>query len=227
MTMATLSIDRRFCGPPGSGNGGYTAGRLAALTGDPAEIMLRRPPSLETEMRVERAGPGDLAVAADPDGRVTGGRWGRTVRVVGGVRSGMGSVVAMTFAIDHLDFFRLRQVRRYITDFPVMAMTVTRCDGRILPACAIRRYVWNNPFGPPEARRTAFSVALASCLANARRSSPARDCGDWPARMRAVCGTARLPGRSGPGSKDDNTLSTALSSGPGNSVCPGQRPTQG
>jgi len=55
--MATLSIDRRFCGPPGSGNGGYTAGRLAALIGDPAEITLRRPPPLETEMRVERAGP--------------------------------------------------------------------------------------------------------------------------------------------------------------------------
>jgi Enoyl-CoA hydratase/isomerase len=44
-------------GPPGSGNGGYTAGRLAALIGDPAEITLRRPPPLETEMRVERAGP--------------------------------------------------------------------------------------------------------------------------------------------------------------------------
>lgn len=56
MAMATLSIDRRFCGPPGSGNGGYTAGRLAALIGDPAEITLRRPPPLETEMRVERAG---------------------------------------------------------------------------------------------------------------------------------------------------------------------------
>ena len=55
MTVATLSIDRRFCGPPGSGNGGYTAGRLAALIGDAAEITLRRPPPLETEMRVERA----------------------------------------------------------------------------------------------------------------------------------------------------------------------------
>ena len=65
MTMATLSIDRRFCGPPGSGNGGYTAGRLAALIGDPAEIMLRRPPPLETEMRVERAGPRLLLMHGD------------------------------------------------------------------------------------------------------------------------------------------------------------------
>ena len=65
MTWATLSIDRRFCGPPGSGNGGYTAGRLAALIGDPAEITLRRPPPLETEMRVERAGPRLLLMHGD------------------------------------------------------------------------------------------------------------------------------------------------------------------
>jgi hypothetical protein len=65
MTWATLSIDRRFCGPPGSDNGGYTAGRLAALIGDPAEITLRRPPPLETEMRVERAGPRLLLMHGD------------------------------------------------------------------------------------------------------------------------------------------------------------------
>ena len=65
MTMATLSIDRRFCGPPGSGNGGYTAGRLAALIGGPAEIRLRRPPPLETEMRVERAGSRLLLMHGD------------------------------------------------------------------------------------------------------------------------------------------------------------------
>ena len=65
MTWATLSIDRRFCGPPGSGNGGYTAGRLAALIGDPAEITLTRPPPLETEMRVERAGSRLLLMHGD------------------------------------------------------------------------------------------------------------------------------------------------------------------
>ena len=65
MTLATLSIDRRFCGPPGSGNGGYTAGRLAALIGDPAEITLRRPPPLETEMSVERAGSRLLLMHGD------------------------------------------------------------------------------------------------------------------------------------------------------------------
>ena len=65
MTWATLSIDRRCCGPTGSGNGGYTAGRLAALIGDPAEITLTRPPPLETEMRVERAGSRLLLMHGD------------------------------------------------------------------------------------------------------------------------------------------------------------------
>jgi hypothetical protein len=65
MSTATLTIGRRFCGPPGSGNGGYTAGRLAALTGDPAEITLRQPPALETGMRVERAGSRLLLMHGD------------------------------------------------------------------------------------------------------------------------------------------------------------------
>ncbi len=29
-----LVIGRRFCGPPGSGNGGYTCGMLAAVCGE-------------------------------------------------------------------------------------------------------------------------------------------------------------------------------------------------
>ena len=65
MTMATLSIDRRFCGPPSSGNGGYMAGCLAALIGDPAQITLRRAPPMETRMRVERAGPRLLLMHGD------------------------------------------------------------------------------------------------------------------------------------------------------------------
>jgi hypothetical protein len=56
MSRACSSGAARFCGPPGSGNGGYTAGRLAAMIGNPAETTLRRPPPLETGMRVERAG---------------------------------------------------------------------------------------------------------------------------------------------------------------------------
>jgi hypothetical protein len=46
-----LRIARRFCGPPSSGNGGYTAGLVAKALGVAAvEVTLRRPPPLEQEL---------------------------------------------------------------------------------------------------------------------------------------------------------------------------------
>jgi hypothetical protein len=62
-------IARRFCGPPESGNGGYSAGLLAAALGDAVEVTLRRPPPLERELQLELADEralmkdGDLLVA--------------------------------------------------------------------------------------------------------------------------------------------------------------------
>ena len=49
----TISIARRFCGPPDSGNGGYVCGRLAAFVEGPAIVRLQVPPPLETEMEVK------------------------------------------------------------------------------------------------------------------------------------------------------------------------------
>jgi len=53
-------IERRFNGPPGSGNGGYTAGLVASrLDGAAAvEVTLRSPPPLETPLRVGATGGG-------------------------------------------------------------------------------------------------------------------------------------------------------------------------
>lgn len=45
-------IERRFCGPPDSGNGGYVCGVLAAHFDGPAEVTLWKPPPLETPMAV-------------------------------------------------------------------------------------------------------------------------------------------------------------------------------
>ncbi len=40
--MQTIEIAERFCGPPGMGNGGYVAGKLAtALKADVAEVTIR------------------------------------------------------------------------------------------------------------------------------------------------------------------------------------------
>ena len=48
-------IPSRFNGPPDSGNGGYSCGLVArALGGGSAEVMLKAPPPLDRELRVER-----------------------------------------------------------------------------------------------------------------------------------------------------------------------------
>lgn len=52
----SLVIPARFCGPPGTGNGGYVCGRIAAYVDGPVTVTLRRPPPLATPMTVERDG---------------------------------------------------------------------------------------------------------------------------------------------------------------------------
>ncbi len=52
-TMPALTIPSRFCGPPGSGNGGYVCGRIAAYLDGQTTVTLRRPPPLATPMAVE------------------------------------------------------------------------------------------------------------------------------------------------------------------------------
>jgi len=55
-----LTVPRRFCGPAGSGNGGYTAGTLAeriegaAAGSSTVEVTLRQPPPLDVAMKVRR-----------------------------------------------------------------------------------------------------------------------------------------------------------------------------
>jgi hypothetical protein len=49
-----LLIAPRFCGPPGSGNGGYVSGRVAAYLNGPVTVTLRKPPLLDKPMAVER-----------------------------------------------------------------------------------------------------------------------------------------------------------------------------
>jgi hypothetical protein len=50
----TVFIPGRFNGPPGSGNGGYASGVVAALLGGRAEVTLRTPPPLSRELAVVR-----------------------------------------------------------------------------------------------------------------------------------------------------------------------------
>jgi hypothetical protein len=60
----TVTIATRFCGPPHSGNGGYCAGLVAAAVAGAAEVTLRRPPPLDSALRLER-GDGAVLYAGD------------------------------------------------------------------------------------------------------------------------------------------------------------------
>jgi hypothetical protein len=69
-----LRIDRQYRGPTGSGNGGWTAGKLAeqlrSATGHdgPVEVTLRRPPPLDTALTI--ASDAGTARLLGPDGGV-------------------------------------------------------------------------------------------------------------------------------------------------------------
>ncbi|MCU1602575.1 MAG: hypothetical protein JWO22_3284 [Frankiales bacterium] len=66
-----MMLDRRFNGPPDSGNGGITCGLLAGTTDLPvAEVTLRLPPPLEVEMQVV---DGELRHGSDVVATVTEG----------------------------------------------------------------------------------------------------------------------------------------------------------
>ncbi|HVL58044.1 MAG TPA: hypothetical protein VM491_16225 [Burkholderiaceae bacterium] len=56
MLAERLVISERFCGPPGTGNGGYVCGRLARHVGIAAAVRLRAPAPLGRELRIEADG---------------------------------------------------------------------------------------------------------------------------------------------------------------------------
>lgn len=68
----TITIDRRFRGPPKSGNGGYVCGAVARHIGDSAEVTLRKPPPLDRPLALIRDGDG--VALRDGDDVVATGR---------------------------------------------------------------------------------------------------------------------------------------------------------
>lgn len=56
MISDSITLPRRFNGPPASGNGGYVCGRLARYLSGPAKVRLRTPPPLDRELKVESNG---------------------------------------------------------------------------------------------------------------------------------------------------------------------------
>ena len=66
MSSRTLRIDRRFHGPPDSGNGGYVAGLVAgALGGSDCTVTLHRPPPLDQELELRTTPEGAELLQGD------------------------------------------------------------------------------------------------------------------------------------------------------------------
>lgn len=57
-----MTIPARFCGPPSSANGGYTAGLLSGLIEGPCEVTLRAPPPLDLALTLSRTQDGGAAL---------------------------------------------------------------------------------------------------------------------------------------------------------------------
>jgi hypothetical protein len=60
MSRNSIVIASRFCGPPNSGNGGYTAGMLARQLGGRVEVTLRAPAPLDVPLEVRPGEDGGL-----------------------------------------------------------------------------------------------------------------------------------------------------------------------
>jgi len=61
--LGSFRVDRRYCGPPNSGNGGYVCGQLARYLKGPVKGKLLAPTPLETELDIVSEGRGVAAYA--------------------------------------------------------------------------------------------------------------------------------------------------------------------
>lgn len=70
--VGQLVVPPRFCGPPDTANGGYVAGRLAALVdgSDVVQVTLREPPPVDTPLDVSAAAGNRRRVTATFGGAV-------------------------------------------------------------------------------------------------------------------------------------------------------------
>ena len=64
MRLGALTIDERYCGPNGSGHGGYVSGLLAGFASEPVTIRIRRPIPLATPLEVSGDAEGGLELRA-------------------------------------------------------------------------------------------------------------------------------------------------------------------
>ncbi len=101
--MSPLRIGRRFQGPTGSGQGGWTAYRFAEHIGVPVEVSLHAPVPLETDLFVtadpaadrwslgpDPRGGGPVVMSATPGGRIAAETEPVTIEQARSARGGFG-----------------------------------------------------------------------------------------------------------------------------------------
>ncbi len=141
-TMPALTIPSRFCGPPGSGNGGYVCGRVAAYLDGQVTVTLRRPAPLATPMTVQRDGDGSVRV-----------HHGQTL-MAEAVSSSAGPVLEIPGPVWPAEAHAAAGRARYYSDpvFPACFVCGTDRqlgDGlRILPGPVAGRPLWAAPWSP-------------------------------------------------------------------------------
>jgi hypothetical protein len=72
-TTHAARVASRFCGPPGSGNGGYTVGMIGKRLGPEVEVTLKRPIPVDETMQVV-ADPAGVAALLHADTEIASAR---------------------------------------------------------------------------------------------------------------------------------------------------------
>jgi len=63
--VPSLTVDERFCGPPGCANGGYLAGLLAQFSQDLVQVRIERPIPLQVPLEVRSDAAGALELVRE------------------------------------------------------------------------------------------------------------------------------------------------------------------
>lgn len=63
--MPSLTVDERFCGPPGCANGGYLVGLLAQFSQDLVQVRIERPIPLQVPLEVRSDAAGALELVRE------------------------------------------------------------------------------------------------------------------------------------------------------------------
>ena len=82
--MQWIMIEKRFCGPPNSANGGHVCGLLAAHIDGSAEISLRAPPPLGQRLGIVASADGGVELR---DSAAYGRRRGLPIHRLGSPRA--------------------------------------------------------------------------------------------------------------------------------------------